>query len=131
MQICRNGKLQLNYEWSFWWPQKFGVYRWFRNYAIIAPFWALTDQYLAFKAGYSKVYYHVYSQVTDPTRRILDKASEHVRLYDNSKKFSTFEAEWVLVVTWENLCPYVYYPYWYYSWFNWGIPNLDCPLVSN
>ena len=107
------------------------MYRWFRNFPIIAPLWALTDQYLAFKAGYSKVYYRVYSQVTDPTRKTLDKASNHVQQFGNSgAAFSNFQAEWVLVVTWENLCPYVYYP-WYYYYYYWGIPKLDCPWVSN
>ena len=106
------------------------MYRWFRNYAIIAPFWALTDEYIAFKAKYSKVYYHVYSQDTDPTR-ILDRASKHVQQFGNSgEAFSNFQAKWVLVVTWENLCPYVYYPWYYYYYYS-GIPKLDCPWVSN
>ena len=135
LQICRNGKIQLNYEWSFWWPQKFGVYRWFSNMAIIAPFWATTDEYLAFKAGYSKVYYHVYSQirqntVQSQTSNMLAMASQHVKLYDKSGKFTNFKATWVLVVTWENICPYVYYPYWYYYWYNWGLPELNCDWVS-
>ena len=102
--------------------------------AIIAPFWAITDQYLAFKAGYSKVYYHVYKQIRQSTvqtltSKVLKMASKHVQKYDNTGKFANFQATWVLVVTWENLCPYVYYPYWYY-WYNWGIPNLNCPWVS-
>ena len=133
LQICRNGKIQLNYEWSFWWPRKFGVYRWFNNMAIIAPFWAKTDQYLAFKAGHSKVYYHVYEQIRQNTvqasNNVLAMASKDVQRYDNSGKFTNFQATWVLVVTWENLCPYVYYPYWYY-WYNWEIPRLNCLWVS-
>ena len=133
LKICRNGKIQLNYEWSWSWPQKFGAYRWFSNMAIIAPFWARTDEYLSFKANHSKVYYHVYKQIGEGTvqsqaSEVLTMASQHVQRYDNSEKFSNFEATWVLVVTWVNLCPYVYYPYWYY-WYNWDIPNLNCPGV--
>jgi len=126
LQICRNGKIQLNYEWSWWWPQRFGVYRWFNNMAIIAPFWATADEYIAFKAGYSKVYYHVYEQVRQTTvesltSEVLTMASEHVQRYGKSGKFANFRATWVLVVTWENLCPYVYYLYLY---------SLYCPGVS-
>ena len=107
------------------------MYRWFRNFAIIAPFWALTDDNLAFKAGYSKVYYHVYTlNHADPTK-ILDRASKHVQQFSNSGAgFFNFQAKWVLVVTWENLCPYIYYP-WYYYYYDWGIPKLQCPRVSN
>ena len=113
-QICRNGKIQLNYEWSWRWPQKFGVYRWFNNMAIIAPFWATTDETIAFKAGYSKVYYHVYTQIREntvesQTSEVLSMASGHVQRYDKSRRFTNFRATWVLVVTWRNLCPYVKY----------------------
>ena len=85
--------------------------------AIIAPFWATTDQYVAFKAGHSKVYYHVYQDTKDNNAQnsdTLKMASRHVQCYDKSGKFSNFNATWVLVVTWEKLCPYVYYPYYYY-----------------
>ena len=133
LQICRNGKIQLNYRWSWWWPQKFGVYRWFRNMAIIAPFWATTDQYFAFKAGRSKVSYQVYKQTMQnnvQTTDMLDMASQHVRLYDKSGKFANFNATWVLVVTWVKLCPYVYYPGYYYYYSNREIPRLNCQWVS-
>ena len=103
--------------------------------AIIAPFWGQTDEYMSFKASHSKVYYHVYKQIREGTvqsqaSEVLSMASQHVQRYDNSEKFSNFEATWVLVVTWENLCPYVYYPYWYY-WYNWEIPRLNCPGVRD
>ena len=133
-QICRNGKIQLNYKWSWWWPQKFGVYRWFKNMAIIAPFWAKTDQYVAFKAGHSKVYYHVYQDTKDNNASNIDTlkmASRHVQRYDRSGKFSNFNATWVLVVTWEKLCPYVYYPYYfYYNNANSSNFTLNCQWVG-
>ena len=128
-QICRNGKIQLNYEWSWWWPQKFGVYRWFDNMAIIAPFWAQTDQYFAFRANHSKVYYHLYNDQNNvKDRYILSMASQQVKLYDKSGKFDNFDPTWVLVVTWEKLCPYVYYGYYYY--YSNKIPELNCQWVS-
>ncbi|XP_058949574.2 mucin-like protein isoform X2 [Pocillopora verrucosa] len=112
LHICRDGKIQLKYEWSWWWPQKFGIYRWFRNMAVIAPFWATTDTYFAFKKNHSRVYYQVYEESKESSSNILDMAAKHVQNY--TEGFSNFQASWVLVVTWENLCPYVYYPYYYY-----------------
>ena len=131
-QICQNGKIQLNFQWSWWWPRKFGVYRWFKNMAIIAPFWATIDEHVAFKAGHSKVYYHVYQDTKDnnaPNSDTLQMASRHVQHYDKSGKFSNFNATWVLVVTWEKLCPYVYYPYYYYYSNNNGF-TLNCQWVG-
>ena len=126
-QVCRSGQIQLNYQFSLRWPQKFGVYK----MPLIAPFWAVTDQYFAFKANVSTVYYHVYEQSrqsTVQTRGILDMASQHVREYDSSATFASFSATWVLVVTWVDLCPYVIYPESYYS--SQKIPSLNCPWVS-
>ena len=78
--------------------------------AIIAPFWATTDTYSAFRDGHSKVYYHLHKRgYIKSSAAILSMASEHVQRY--SGKFKNFEASWVLVVTWKKLCPYVYYYY--------------------
>ena len=78
--------------------------------AIIAPFWATTDTYSAFRDGHSKVYYQLHKRgYIDSSAAILRLASEHVQSYTD--KFKNFEASWVLVVTWEKLCPYVYYYY--------------------
>ena len=90
------------------WPQKFGIYRWLRSNAFIAPFWARVE-HRAFNTGNSKVYYHAYEQSnqnTDQTSNILRLASRHVQDYTNDEKFRNFEATWVLVVTWVNVCPY-------------------------
>ena len=82
--------------------------------AVIAPFWATTDTYYAFRADFSKVYYQVYKPKTkDSSADILGIATEDVQRYTG--KFANFEATWVLVVTWEKLCPYVYYRYNNYS----------------
>jgi len=98
----------------------------------MAPFWARTNQYLAFKAGVSKVYYHVYKQSrqnTFQTDKILTMASQHVQSYDYSGKFANFKATWVLVVTWVDICPFLFYPdYYYYQ--NEDIPELNCAWVS-
>ena len=75
--------------------------------AIIAPFWATTDTYYAFRDGHSKVYYQVYSQTKKSSSEILNMASQHVKLYGDGTKFANFNASWVLVVTWYKLCPYV------------------------
>ena len=79
---------------------------------IIAPFWATTDTYFAFRYNHSKVYYQVYNQTHEKSNETLAMASEHVKSYTGG--FDEFEATWVLVVTWEKLCPYAYYPYYYY-----------------
>ena len=112
---------------SWWWPRKFGVYWWLRNMAIIAPFWATTDTYFAFRDGHSKVYYQVYSQTTESSSEIVKMASQDVKRYTDGDTFANFAASWVLVVTWQKLCPYVYYPYYYY--YEENIP-LNCPWVS-
>ena len=77
--------------------------------AIIAPFWATTDMYSTFRNGHSKVYYQVYSQTKETSSEILEMASKDVKLYGDGNKFANFAANWVLVVTWYKLCPYVYY----------------------
>jgi len=85
--------------------------------AIIAPFWATTDTYSAFRDGHSKVYYQVYKRGDiKSSQAILRMASEHVKRYTG--KFDNFEASWVLVVTWYRLCPYVYY-YYYRNNYRW------------
>jgi len=76
--------------------------------AIIAPFWATTDMYSAFRDGHSKVYYQVYTQAKGSSSEILEVASEDVKLYGDRTKFANFAASWVLVVTWYKLCPYAY-----------------------
>ena len=93
---------------------------------IIAPFWAVTDTYLPFKYNHSKVYYQVYSQTQNESSEILDLATRHVQ--DYIEGFGDFRANWVLVVTWEKLCPYSYYSYYYYS--NEQNFQLNCPRVS-
>ncbi|XP_078368612.1 mucin-like protein [Oculina patagonica] len=124
LHICRNGIIQMNYEWSWWWPRKFGAYRWFRNMAVMAPFWATTDMNFAFRANHSKVYYQVYKQSTESSAAILSMATKHVQNYTGN--FTNFNATWVLVVTWVKLCPYVYYPYYYYYRNNDDF-QLNCP----
>ena len=97
----------MNYEWSWWWPRRFGVHWWLRNMGIIAPFWATTDTYLAFRDGHSSVYYQVYSQNKESSSEILNMASQDVKRYTDGDTFADFTANWVLVVTWHMLCPYV------------------------
>ena len=95
--------------------------------AVIAPFWATTDTYFAFKKNHSRVYYQVYEESKESSSNILDMAAKHVQNY--AEGFSNFQASWVLVVTWENLCPYVYYPYYYYYYGDQEI-ELNCRWVS-
>ena len=97
--------------------------------AIIAPFWATTDTYFAFKVGHSKLYYQVYSQTKEGSSEILKVASEDVKRYGEGDKFANFAASWVLVVTWEKLCPYVYYPYYYYYFYSGENFPLNCAWV--
>ena len=93
---------------------------------MFAPFWARSDQYQSFKSGISKVYYHIYDKSVsdhDQTSKILALASKHVERY-GGERFASFTATWVLVVTWENLCPSVVYHYLYD-----GNPEM-CRMVS-
>ena len=100
--------------------------------AVIAPFWATTNEFEAFKAGHSKMYYQVYKNTDGNNARtseILKTSSRHVQLYDKSGKFANFKATWVLVVTWVKICPFVYYSYDYY-YNNTEILKLNCEWVS-
>ena len=129
LQICPDGKIQLNYEWRWWWPQRFGAYRWLDNIAMMTPFWADIDGF-ALRNNYSHVYYHVYQRTVKSTiqktaNEVLTMASEHVQHYDKSGGFTQFQANWILVVTWENLCPYRYY-----AW-DYGISGQKCSRVRN
>ena len=129
-QICRNGIIQTNYKWSPQWPRKFGVSYYVDMIGMFAPFWARSDQYQSFKLGISKVYYHVYDKSQsdhDQTGEILALASKHVEQYEGGR-FANFTATWVLVVTWENLCPSVIYRYTYDG--NPGMSSGICPMVS-
>ena len=76
---------------------------------IIAPFWATSDTYFAFRDDHSKVYYQVYSQTKESSSEILNMASQDVKRYTDGGTFADFTANWVLVVTWHMLCPYVDY----------------------
>ncbi|XP_068697609.1 mucin-like protein [Montipora foliosa] len=124
LYICPDGKIQLNFEWRWWWPQRFGAYRWFDNIAMMAPFWADIDGFAIWNK-YSHVYYQVYQRTAQSTiqktaNEVLTMASEHVQHYDKSGQFTQFQANWILVVTWENLCPYRYY-----AW-DYGISGQKC-----
>ena len=93
---------------------------------MFAPFWARSDQYQSFKLGISKVYYHIYDKIQsdhEQSSEILALASKHVGQYGDGR-FANFKATWVLVVTWENLCPSVIYRY-----MNDGNPG-TCAMVS-
>ena len=72
---------------------------------IIAPFWATSDTYFAFRDDHSKVYYQVYSQTKESSSEILNMASQDVKRYTDGDTFVDFTANWVLVVTWHMLCP--------------------------
>ena len=75
--------------------------------AVIAPFWATSDTYFAFRGGQSKVYYQVYKESKESSSDILNMATTDVKRHATG--FANFKATWVLVVTWEKLCPYAYY----------------------
>ncbi|XP_067053673.1 fibrillin-2-like isoform X3 [Acropora muricata] len=127
LHICRNGKIQTNSEWSLQWPRKFGVSFFLDRIGMFAPFWARSDQYQSFKSGISKVYYHIYDKSqsnNDQTSKILALASKHVKQY-GGERFAGFTATWVLVVTWENLCPSVIY----YSYLYDGTSGM-CPMKN-
>ena len=127
-QICRNGIIQTSNKWSPQWPRKFGVSYYVDTIGMFAPFWARSDQYQSFKLGISKVYYHIYDKSQsdhDQTSEIFVLASKHVEQYGGGR-IANFEATWVLVVTWENLCTSVIYRY----VGNPGISSRICALVS-
>ncbi|PFX32349.1 Mucin-4 [Stylophora pistillata] len=58
--------------------------------------------------GFSKVYYHVYSDSDPSSTPMLKRASSDTEKLLSTPLPTAFKASWVLVVTWKNLRPYQY-----------------------
>ncbi|XP_022801634.1 protein sidekick-2-like [Stylophora pistillata] len=107
--ICRNGLLQFDSQWLPWWPYNFGERWWLKKKAMLAPYWCLMDTDDSFVIqGFSKVYYHVYSDSEPRSTGMLKMASSDTKRLLSTPLPTAFEASWVLVVTWKNLRPYQY-----------------------
>ncbi|XP_022801631.1 mucin-like protein isoform X3 [Stylophora pistillata] len=107
--ICRNGLLQFDSQWLPWWPYNFGERWWLKKKAMLAPYWSLTDTDDSFVIqGFSKVYYHVYSDSDPSSTPMLKRASSDTNKLLSTPLPTAFRASWVLVVTWKNLRPYQY-----------------------
>lgn len=73
---------------------------------MLAPYWALTDNYQSFiNERISNVYYHVYTGLdnTPTSTKVLDQATRDVNKHYQQDLPTSFKASWVLVVTWSNL----------------------------
>lgn len=101
-QICPNGAIQFERDSINQGPYPFGQRPWLRYIAMLAPYWAPTDL-RSFVDGPSKVFYHVY-QGPD-SNATLQKATADVLGVFSSElpQGKTFEASWVLVVTWQDI----------------------------
>ena len=71
---------------------------------IVAPFWADADCSMVFPNGNANgfVFYQVYSDNSTQSKQIYDLATKDGRKYISS----TFTANWVMVVTWNQVVPY-------------------------
>ncbi|RMX36464.1 hypothetical protein pdam_00010052, partial [Pocillopora damicornis] len=109
VHICRNGLLLFDSQWLPWWPYNFGERWWLKKEAMLAPYWGLTDTDDSFVIqGFSKVYYHVYSDSDPSSTPLLKRASSDTKRLLSTPLPTAFKASWVLVVTWKNLRPYQY-----------------------
>ena len=71
---------------------------------MIAPYWTRTDLGRSFINGPSKVFYHIYTGPNDA--EILKNATSDVLQSESGSSLpegKTFNATWVLVVTWVKL----------------------------
>lgn len=80
--------MQLNLEWRLDYPVLFETDSWYDDIAIIAPFWASSDEYVMnnlmndFPNATSKVYYHEYHasfNATNQTKAVLSRAKDDVK----------------------------------------------------
>ena len=75
---------------------------------IVAPFWADADSTMITKEAFEDgntggvVFYQVYSDNSNQSRQIYDLATKDGRKYISPM----FTADWVLVVTWNQVVPY-------------------------
>ncbi|XP_035679474.1 mucin-like protein [Branchiostoma floridae] len=127
LYICDNGVIQFDRSYRNSWPTKFGSAWYMRYRSMIAAFWAYSDpsSFSRFEEETLKshIYYQVYKEGDgkNDTSTILSRASEDARNTPNTNVPSDFQANWVLVVTWIRLPPYVgcrsYYTRWWYSYY--------------
>ena len=85
----------------------------FRNFYVIAPYWAKIshDAFKIAGKNASMVYYHVYRKDAISTNRekeIFNRANSDVQRYQTNPRIPLFEASWILVVTWVRIYPNTY-----------------------
>ena len=81
----------------------FGQRVWLRYSSILAVYWARTDTRRSFTSGPSKVFYHTY-RGPGASEILRDATSDVLSVFNTSlPQNKTFNASWVLVVTWSNL----------------------------
>ena len=92
LQICNNGMITFNLEWTQRYPYPFGQLSWLRQYGIFAPMWGLSDEITMslltdnaedsdWDEARTKIFHHSYTRsanMDDSTRQILDRAQEDV-----------------------------------------------------
>lgn len=95
--VCHNGLVSIGKRYCRPNPKRLGSLR--KN--VIAAFWANTDITI-----YSDVKYQVVEGSTEELRQQLDNISALIR---NCSGESSFQATWMLIVTWEKVSPYARY----------------------
>ena len=75
---------------------------------MLAPYWSNIDFGSFFVLRPSKVFYHVYDDSIPGSNTTLAEATEDVMKLLRRPLPTSFNATWVLVVTWENLRPSEY-----------------------
>lgn len=94
-------------QYLSWWPVPFPYGR--SRIPVVAPFWADFD--FRNEMPNSRVLYHVYERKRSSSlleTAVLDE-------FNTRLSNSSFEAQWMLVVTWKDAVPW---PYYYYRYFN-------------
>ena len=116
-QIYTNGYVTLNNVYDGRWPRRFDMMlspykrqqvKKHTGFGMLAPLWGDND------ARYGQVYYHIYDTTTDHgTELMRQRTNELLKL---AKKdaieyggMSEVDPTWVLVVTWDEMLPRVWY----------------------
>ncbi|XP_068682562.1 uncharacterized protein [Montipora foliosa] len=104
LYICPYGTIQFEIDRFNQRPYNFGQRYWLRFSSMIAPYWTRTDLGRSFINGPSKVFYHIYTGPNDA--EMLKNATSDVLQSESGSSLpegKTFNATWVLVVTWVKL----------------------------
>ena len=89
MQVASNGFISFGQPFFAYIPHSFPVQE-----MIVAPYWDDIDL--------SQKGVVLYSLINDTVSDLVDQVNDYI-----SSKYTNFQAKWILVARWVNVCPYM------------------------